>query len=131
MHMVHVPGSISTLLQLQLVPLVIFLVVALLLSFLKRLSHQRFFTKLKVVDVWPFFAITMLPLLTIDAHGNTWLPLLLSVWFGSGALLLVIWFFKDGEILLKPFLIAWWRLGDLYWLACYVIALIYEIGFRL
>ncbi|USS90887.1 DUF3397 family protein [Fructilactobacillus carniphilus] len=131
MHLVQVPNSISALLQLQLVPLVVFLVVALLLSFTKRVSHQRFFTKLKVIDVLPLFAIAVLPLFNIDAHGNTWLPLLLSIWFGSGALLLVIWFFKDGEILLKPFLIAWWRLGDLYWLACYVIALIYEIGIRL
>ncbi|USS87248.1 DUF3397 domain-containing protein [Fructilactobacillus hinvesii] len=131
MQMVQVPTSMSALFQLQIIPAIGLVLLGFIVSLIKRLSHQRWLKKVRLLDLCPLFAIWVIPGLTLTSHGNTWLPPLLSIWFGSGALLLMILFCKDGEIILKPFLIRWWRCGDLYWLACYLIALSYEIGIRL
>ncbi|USS85531.1 DUF3397 family protein [Fructilactobacillus myrtifloralis] len=131
MNLVQVPQQISSLFQVQLVPFLGLIGALLIISLVRRLLKRRVLPRLRLLDLWPLFAMVVMPTLTIDEHGNTWLPALLCGWCVIGIVVLLGQLFKDGEVLLKHFFIIWWRIGDLYWLLGYVVALFYEIGIRL
>lgn len=127
MTLIAYPQTFDELVKSQSKPFLGLLIVGLLLIILKRVINNPRLNWVKPIDLFPVFAIIAIPLLTIDRHGNSFLPFLICLWMIIGIVWIIYQLGSTGELVLKRFLIAFWRFGDLYWLFFYVASFIIKI----
>lgn len=127
MTLIAYPHTLSELFASQVKPVFGLLVCGLILVVMKRILNQPRLNRLKPIDLFPIFAMIAIPILTINQHGNTFLPGLICLWMIIGMIWIIYQIISTGELVLKKFLLAFWRFSDLYWLFFYVTSFVVKI----
>ncbi|MEN3241655.1 DUF3397 family protein [Fructilactobacillus sanfranciscensis] len=127
MSLISYPQTLSELFASQCKPLLGLIISCLILSIIKRMLNNRHLNRVKLIDLFPVFAIIAIPILTINGQGNTFLPILIFIWMIIGIIWIIYLIFSRGELVLKKYLIAFWRFGDLYWLFFYFLSFAIKI----
>ncbi|WP_429971264.1 DUF3397 family protein [Fructilactobacillus sp. Tb1] len=122
MSLISYPETTHQILTSQRAPFLILIIGILILLILKRTLKSSRIKRIKAIDLFPFFAIVAIPILTLNSHGNTLLPILVFVWMLIGLGWILYQVISTGDFVIKKFLIAFWRMSDLYWLILYVIS---------
>lgn len=127
MYLINYPKNIDELFASQGKLVLGLLISGFILVLLKRVINRPCLNRIKAIDIFPIFALIAIPVLTLNQHGNTYLPSLIFLWMMIGIVWILYLIFTTGDLILKRFLIAFWRFSDLYWLFFYVVCFAYKL----